>query len=103
MAAGKAKSGRRSAGLRKYWCALGRRFHEIEAFDAIALTLVVDVMNLGRIGVHTAGGIIDYRTFVPRSFPQLVDHVDIFVSPGVPLLMRQVARQPDIAEGPFVG
>ncbi len=47
MAAGEFETSRRATGLCQHGCALWRRLHEIESFDAVALALMVDVMHLG--------------------------------------------------------
>ena len=66
------------AGLIQQRRALGRRLAEVKAGDVEILSLVSDLMNLGRIRENTPIGVAQDRPFLPAALEQLVEHLDIF-------------------------
>ena len=92
MLAGEVQSDRRPAGLRQHRRALRRGLHEVESFDAVALSFVVDVVDLRWIGVDAARRVVDHGALIPGAFPEFVDDVDILVGPLVAFLVGKVAR-----------
>src|SRR4051812_38266712 len=57
----KRRAARRRAGLVQYWRALRRGLAQVKAWHFVVATLVVDRMDLGRIGVDAALLVVDYR------------------------------------------
>ena len=85
---GELPSARRSAGLIQHRRALRRRLAEMNGIDPVVTALVPDAMDLGRIGEDAARPIAQHRIILPACFPQLVDHLHIFVGDIVAVVMR---------------
>ena len=66
-------------------------------FDAIARPDMIDAMHLARIGVNPAHRIAQHGVVLPRSFPQLVHHLQVFIGPGVALLAREQGFLTEVA------
>src|SRR6187402_1983273 len=71
---------RRSAGLVQHRCSLRRWLAEVDGVvDAIVRALMIDAMNLAGIREDAALAVAQHRVVLPASFPELVDHLHIFV------------------------
>ena len=79
---------RRGAGLVQHRRALRRRLAEMDGIDAIILALVLDAMHFGGIGENAARAVAQHGIVLPASFPELVDHLHIFVGDVVAVVMR---------------
>ena len=88
MLGGELPSARRGAGLIQHRRALRRRFAQVNGVDAVIVSLVPDAMHLRRIGEDAARAIAQRRIVLPASFPELVDHLHIFVGDVVAVVMR---------------
>ena len=60
----------------------------MNGIEPVILALVLDAMHLGWIGEDAARTIAQHRVVFPASFPELVDHLHIFVGDIVAVVMR---------------
>src|SRR5258706_8115799 len=77
-------------GLIKHGSALRRRLAQVNRVDPIVVSLVPDTMDLGGIGEDAAGTIPQCGVVLPASFPELVDHLHVFVGDGVTVVVRRL-------------
>jgi len=75
-------------GLIKHGSALRRRLAQVNRVDPIVVSLVPDTMDLGGIGEDAAGTIPQCGVVLPASFPELVDHLHVFVGDVVTVVVR---------------
>ena len=85
---GELPSARRGAGLIQHRRALRRRLAEVNGVDAVVFSFVPDPMHLGRVREDSPRPIAQGRVVLPASFPELVDHLHIFVGDVVTVVMR---------------
>ena len=52
------------------------------------LALVLDAMHLARIGKDAARAVAQHGVVLPAAFPELVDHLHIFIGDVVAVVMR---------------
>ena len=88
MLGGELPSARRGAGLIQHRRALRRRLAQVNGIEPVVVSLVLDAMHLRRIGEDAARAIAQHRVVLPASFPELVDHLHIFVGDIVAVVMR---------------
>ena len=88
MLCGKLPSARRGARLIKHRGALRRWLAQMNGIEPVVVALVLDAMYLRRIGKDAARAIAHRRVVLPASFPELVDHLHIFVRDVVAVVMR---------------
>src|SRR5882757_7850046 len=79
MFGGELASARRGAGLIEHGRALRRGLAEMDGVEAEVLSLVLDAVNLLRIGKDAARAVAQSRVVLPAAFPKLVDDLHIFV------------------------
>ena len=60
----------------------------MDGVEAIVIALMRDAMDLRRIGEDAARAVADRGVVLPASFPELVDHLHIFVRDVVAVVMR---------------
>ena len=85
---GELPSARRGAGLIQHRRALRRRFAEVNGVEPVVVALVPDAMHLRRIGEDAARAVAQHGVVLPAAFPELVDHLHIFVGDVVAVVMR---------------
>ncbi|MEY9549382.1 hypothetical protein ABIF67_003447 [Bradyrhizobium japonicum] len=79
---------RRGAGLVQHRRPLRRRLAEMDGVaDAIIRALMIDAMNLARIGEDAARPVAQNGVVLPAAFPELVDHLHIFVGDVVAVVV----------------
>jgi hypothetical protein len=85
---GELPAARRRAGLIKHGGALWRRLAQMNRIDAVIVSLVPDTMHPRWIGENSLDTIAQRRVVLPAAFPELVDHLHIFVGDVVTVVMR---------------
>ncbi len=60
---------------------------------------VVDVTHLARVGVDPPLTVLNHRIVVPRSLPQFVEHIEVFISDLITMVMHHLGVMPEIACG----
>src|SRR5258708_35600592 len=78
---------RRGAGLIQQRRAVRRRLGEMDGVEAVVVALMGDAMHLRRIGEDAARAVAQHSVVLPASFPELVDHLHIFVRDIVAVVM----------------
>jgi hypothetical protein len=96
MAGGELAPALRRAGLEQDRGALGRGLRQMGP-DHVGVEAppVVDVVDLGGVGVDPSLEVADHGVVLPAALQQLVDHLDILIGALVALVVR---RQPAITE-----
>ncbi len=90
---------RGGAGLEKDRRALRAGLGDVRPDDVEVLADVVDVVDLGRVGVDAVGGVLDDGVVVPAALEQLVDDVEVLVGPLVALVVGRQAAVAEVAPG----
>src|ERR1700758_3948861 len=65
------------------------------------LTLMMDVVNFGRIGVDLLPPIFQHRVIFPARLPQLVADLEVFVGEVVALVVIEEPGAPEVAARTF--
>ncbi len=99
VASGELGAGRRAGGLEQHRGALPRGLAEVRPGDPEVLADVVDVAHLGRVGVDAPLAVGDHRVVVPGAFPELVEHVQVFVGDLVAAVVGHLVVQAEVARG----
>ncbi|EKB47174.1 hypothetical protein B879_04233 [Cecembia lonarensis LW9] len=75
----------------------------MRALDLVAGTNVVDLVDLRRIRIALALLIHQQRILVPRSFPELVGDIQVFVGPVITGIVFDQGVEAEVACGIFLG
>ena len=78
---------------------LRRRCHQMWTLHPVALSDVMDLVDLGVVAVQSPNTVLQQRAVVPGPLPQLVGHIDVLVGPAVALVMFLQIVVPEVTGG----